>query len=177
MEFVKALSLCQPAKTFIEERLTTAQVEQIITAGLAAPVRLELEESFHISAIRSERVLDHFEGEISDFSLQTQEEIKSGGPVYFVISVKDHQHSKESLYLYAGMIMANMQLQATNDFLGYNFTSEQPNLKMLHAPYAKKRLGIPEDFSPIQILKVGYTSEEVERRKPHMSEVFTRIIS
>lgn len=177
MDFLKVMNACQPTKLFNEEPLTNAQIESIIQAGQSAPISADLEESFLISAIRSDRARDYFQGRENELPTQTREEIQNGGPVYFIISVKDREQSKESMYLFAGMIMAHMQLQATNVLLGYNFSSEQPNVKILEKPELKNRLGIPQDYTPIQILKVGYTSESVEHRKPHLSEVFTRIIS
>ncbi|MDE1547702.1 nitroreductase family protein [Jeotgalibaca caeni] len=177
MDFMKVLHACQPCTEFREERLTNAQVESIVVAGQSAPVVEELQESFHISAIRSEYAQEYLEIPITDLPEKTRDEIKTGGPVYFIISVKDNQQSPESMFLYAGMIMAHMQMQATSILLGYNFLSEQKTVKLLEAPEQKRRLGIPQDFTPIQILKVGYTEEPVENRTPILSEVFTRIIS
>ena len=176
MEFEKVIDACQPAREFDAEKLTDAQIEGIVKAGQAAPIVESLQELFHISAIRSERAEKYLK-EADKLTRVMQEELKNGGPVYFVISVKETGQSKEAVFLYAGMIMAHMQLQATNTLLGFNFSSEQKNVQLLGTEAHKKFLGMPTNYHPIQILKVGYTPEAINLRKPLLSEVFTRIIS
>lgn len=176
MEFDKVINACQPAKIFDEENLTDAQIEGIIKAGQAAPIAKDLQESFHIAAIRSERA-EKYLREKDNLTKLMQDELKNGGPAYFIISVKEAEQSKESMFLYAGMIMAHMQLQATNTLLGFNFSSEQENVHLLGTDEHKEFLDIPTNYNPIQILKVGYTPEEINQREPYLSEVFTRIIS
>ncbi|APZ49395.1 hypothetical protein BW721_06715 [Jeotgalibaca sp. PTS2502] len=98
-----------------------------------------------------------------------------GGPVYFIISVKESDLSEESAHLYAGIVMGNMQLQATNSFLGYRFASEQKKVTLIDQ-VLKERLEIPQDFKPVQVLKVGYVEEDIKKRKVSHGEVLTNII-
>lgn len=175
MDFSKVLHLSQPVEDFQQIRLTRAQVEMMVEAGQCAPIAQEFKNAFHISVIRSERVMadEDLKKKMPSYALQ---EIQTGGPVFFIISVKNGQLKNELTYLYTGMIMANMQLQATAELLGYAFSSKPEKVNLFHTPEWKNKLSIPREFTPIQILKVGYSVEAVNERTPFLSEVLSRIV-
>ncbi|AZP04627.1 nitroreductase family protein [Jeotgalibaca ciconiae] len=177
MEFEKVLIQNHPCERFMDVKLTNAQIESVVKAGQSAPILDDLRENFHIAVIRSERALHLLRDSKKEIPEDLVEEMTAGGPVYFIVSVKDHKLAKESIYLYAGIIMGNMQLQATSIFLGYNFASEQKKVELIDTLELKEKLGIPAEFEPVQILKVGYTEEDIKNRKISHGEVFTKIIS
>ena len=168
MNFSKTIQLSQQANGFQQIQLTRAQIEQLKNAGKSALLEEKIRNLFHISTIRSERVLAEDTGKIEDVSEDTERELQAGGPVFFVLSVKEGQLSEKSAYLYAGMMMAHMQLQATDIQLGYTFHSEQEKVNILSKNEWKSRLHIPRDFSPIQILKIGYPTVPINEREPYL---------
>lgn len=175
MEFEKVIAQNHTSEHFKGIHLTRAQIESIVKAGQSAPIVDELRDQFHISVISSERALEYLTESGKNIPAHLIEEVSLGGPVYFIISVKESDLSEESVYLYAGIVMGNMQLQATNNFLGYRFASEQKKVALIDQ-ILKERLEIPQDFKPVQFLKVGYVEEDIKKRKVSHGQVLTNII-
>ncbi|UJF15465.1 hypothetical protein LZ578_10920 [Jeotgalibaca sp. MA1X17-3] len=177
MNFSKVIQLSQSAKGYQQIKLTNAQIEEIEKSGRRAIPEKIIGDFFHISMIRSEEVLMEKDSEeLTDISEDTSRELRAGGPVFFVISVKDGELSTELISFYTGMIMATMQLQITDLLLGYSFSAPQEKLRLLNMPEWKNRLDVPRDYSVVQILKVGYPDEPVNKRVPYLGSLLSRIL-
>ncbi|MGP6140471.1 hypothetical protein [Jeotgalibaca sp. A127] len=147
MDFTKIVALNRPTENLVTVELTDAQIEAIIVAGLAAPIPEELYNKFHIT-------------------FYSEEENKKG-PVNIVVSLKDGEELESSKYLFAGMIMAQMQLATTNLLLGYQFITDEAGFINLSTPDKKQEIGIPDNYTPIQQLRVGYPEHKVDTREMH----------
>lgn len=146
MDFRRAVIINRPVERFSNFELSDAQIESIILAGLATPIPSELYKKFHINFYKE------------------QLESKNSGPINIVISLKDEEEQKESKYLFAGMIMGQMQLAVTSLLLGYKYVTDSQELNELSNPDQKEKLGIPANYTPIQKLQIGYPAEEVRDR-------------
>lgn len=147
MDFTKIIALNRPTKELLEIELTDAQIEAIIVAGLAAPIPVDLFDIFHIT----------FYCEASN----------KKGPVNIVVSLKGGEEADGNMHLFAGMIMAQMQLATTNLLLAYQFITDEEEFKNISSPESKQKIGIPENYTPIQQLRVGYPSGKVDAREMH----------
>ena len=147
MDFRKVVVINHPTVEFSNIELSEAQIESIILAGLSTPIPVELYKKFHITFYKE------------------QENKTNSGPVNIVISLKDGEEFKEAKYLFAGMIMGQMQLAATNLLLGYAYVTEEGVLADLAKPEQKEMIGIPANYTPIQQLRLGYPAEEVRERE------------
>lgn len=177
MNFSKVIQLSQSAKGYQQIELTNAQIEEIETSGRRAIPEKIISDLFHISMIRSEEVLKEKDSEeLVNISEDTSRELSAGGPVFFVISVKDGELSAELTSFYTGMMMGTMQLQATDLLLGYSFSAPQEKIHILNRSEWKNRLGIPRDHSAVQLLKVGYPNEPVNERIPYLGSLLSRVL-
>lgn len=147
MDFTKVAALNRPTEKLVAIELTDAQIEAIIVAGLTAPIPKKLHDKFHIT----------FYSE--------QEDAK--GPINIVVSLKDGEAAESSNYLFAGMIMCQMQLATTNSLLAYQYITEDEGFARISSPEAKKEIGIPANYTPIQQLRVGYPENHVDAREAH----------
>lgn len=147
MDFTKVAALNRPTEKLVAVEMTDAQIEAIIVAGLAAPIPEHLYDKFHIT----------FYCEKENFK----------GPINIVVSLKDGLESESSKYLFAGMIMAQMQLATTNSLLGYQYSDDEGELERISAPEVKAEIGIPSHYTPIQQLRVGYPENRVDTREVH----------
>ena len=147
MDFTKVAALNRPTEKLVAIELTEAQIEAIIVAGLAAPIPEKLYDKFHIT----------FYSEQGD----------ARGPINIVVSLKDGETDESSKYLFAGMIMCQMQLATTNSLLAYQYITDEEGFARISSPEAKKEIGIPENYTPIQQLRVGYPENRVDSRETH----------
>lgn len=177
MNFTKVIKLSQPENDFQQIELTRAQIEEIEQAGQHALLSQEIRDLFHISVIRSEKgLMENESAQVRDRAEDTKRELQAGGPIFFVISVKEHALPTESIYLYTGMMMAAIQLQATDLLLGYSFSAQPEKIKHLNSPDWENRLGIPHGFSAVQIVKIGYPEKAVDKRVPYLGNLLSRVL-
>lgn len=156
MNFRRAVIINRPVERFSSFELSDAQIESIILAGLATPIPTDLYKKFHITFYKE------------------QSDSKNSGPVNIVISLKDEKEQKESKYLFAGMIMGQMQLAVTSLLLGYKYITDSQELSELSTPDQKEKIGIPTNYTPIQKLQIGYPAEEVRDRDGLENSVLAR---
>ena len=147
MDFTKVAALNRPTEKLVAIELTEAQIEAVVVAGLAAPIPENLYDKFHITFYSEEGAVK--------------------GPINIVVSLKDGEESESSKYLFAGMIMCQMQLAATNALLAYQFITEDEGFAKISSPETKKEIGIPDNYTPIQQLRVGYPENRVDSRQVH----------
>lgn len=177
MNYSNVIQLSQIAKKYKHIKLTRAQIEEIEMSGRRAIPEKAVGDLFSISMIRSEDVLmEKGSEELIDISEDTSRELSGGGPVFFVISVKEGSLTTELTSFYTGMIMATMQLQITDLLLGYSYSAPQEKIRLLNMPEWKNRLDIPRDFLAVQILKVGYPNEPVSQRVPYLGSLLSRTL-
>jgi nitroreductase len=174
MEFMKALYERQSTRKFQKTTLSQGQIEIILKAGQAAPIGRKLFENLHITVVKNAEALVAIKAAAVEATGKPEANPLYDAPVLFLVSAKEADQPVNIAN--AAVIVENMHLQATEQFLGSCFLMGIMFNGTLAAPGLKGKLGIPEGFSPVAGLVVGYPHGYLIDREPTLDKISYNIV-
>lgn len=163
MELMDVMALRKSSRAYKKDALTEAQIETLLEAGAMAPVGRALYETLHYTVVTDEAVLK----EISDKALEAAGNVGGpdplyGAPVFILISTKTEMANGIGI-ANASCVIDHMHMAATEMGLGscYIWGCMQP---FKANPEMAQIFKLPEGFTPVAGLIVGYTEAEAKKR-------------
>lgn len=154
MELMKAIEARYSCRGFLDEQVSQAQLEQILHAGMCAPVGLKLYDDFLITVIQDADFLTRFD-KAADPVRRRPGSIFYGAPTVILVSGKVSQEFAGLEQCSASCILQNMLLAATDLGLASVFIKNMVNVLNL-APELLAELQLPQGFIPIAGMALGY---------------------
>jgi nitroreductase len=135
---------------FVEEAL----VAKLIKSGEEAPVAKGLYGDYLFTVVNGNKALE-FNKEIINVS---QRNVFYNAPLIILVSTKNTANPELS-FQDAGCILENMHLEATNLGLGSVYIYSGAKIMRSYVELYKF-VSLPEEYTPLAALAIGYVSEE-----------------
>ena len=166
METMYAIKTRRSVRKYKAEQITDVQLYTILAAGSAAAVGMAAYDRLHMAVVQNSELLMQVNDAIAGFMAKIMPnagkgDFIKGAPTIVVISAKEPDSSpmKGMHYINAGCVAENMMLAAVDVGLSsYVIGSAGDGIggdaQLQHA------LGIPEEFTPLFAIALGYDGEE-----------------
>lgn len=155
MDFMQVIKRRKSSRKYIEKQINEEDLRQILFAGCAAPISRKDYNSIRFTIVQDKTML-HKISEAADLS---------SDPLYHVptlIIISTTKAAVENVeYFNVACIVENMLLAATNLGIGSIFLTHFL-LAIMKRKDLLKELAIPEGYTPISAVGVGYVSETEE---------------
>jgi nitroreductase len=188
MEFSKVLEMRHSSRKFRDVQITKAEIDAILLAGCNAPVGSNLYRDVHITVVQDKTVLEKLnaatfrrmqdpqmrqklEKIIGEMSERAKESAPAAVPFYGAPTVILVSHRNQDLqpgieYANVTSIVQIMHLAATNLGLGSVFVwGILESMRMYPDLDRSALLNLPDGFSPLMGLIVGYPVKPLEERE------------
>jgi len=165
MDLNQALRLRCSTRSFLPEQITAGQLGQILDAAQLAPIAGGNYSMSHITVIQDQELLD----EIRRACMMHRKDGSAVDPLYgapTLIMLSASGPSADHIeYCNVACAIENMALAATG--LGLGSVYLWGYLKKLRkCPDVLKKLEIPEGYTPLSSIGVGYAKHPAIERKP-----------
>lgn len=146
-------------------------IQKILDAALLSPIVRW--HKFHLTVVTNREAMDLAEEAARIFVKEEKRRaFMHGAPVWIILSGVRHtdqdpdtaEWKNDNLFWNVGSIIENMELQATALGLascGMNYTI----VGMRDKPEVQKAVGVPDGYSALASVVIGYTDEEIPERK------------
>lgn len=192
MNFKKVLLTRQSTRDYKDEQLTTDEVASILTAGMHAPVGRGQYQNLHITVVQDQAVLDRMceatwarlalekkvmelKGEDSSV-LPENPNVFFGAPTVIFVSHKGLGAPTGIAWSNAISVVNQMHLEATNLGLGSCYVwGALDAMRTIPALDHTDLLELPEGFTPLCALAVGYPTKPLKANKKQHEISMNRI--
>jgi nitroreductase len=187
MEFDKVLKMRRSCRKFRDAEITKAELDAILLAGCSAPVGSNLYRDVHITVIQDKTVLEKLSAAtvrrmqdplmrekmkkiIGEMAERAQEAAPAvipfyGAPAVIIVSHRNQDLQPGIEYANVTSIIQTMHLAATNMGLGSVFIWGILESMRIYPDLDKSALlNLPDGFSPLMGLSVGYPVKPLEER-------------
>lgn len=162
MELRKAISSRRAVRSYKDTPVGDSQLEQILTAGCAAPVGKNLYDYLRLTVVQDREILRSI-SEGLKASMHVDFDPLYNAPALILVSSKQMPFPNIE-YADAGCIMENMMLEAAEQGLG-SVVIWGSAMVVNAVPDIKKALRIPEDYTAVSGIVLGYANEAVEPKE------------
>ena len=166
MNTLEAIAKRYSARAYKSEQISEENLNEILKAGMSAPVGSGLYDSLHISVIQEWDLLNEISNAVTDMvekMLGKRLDKNFGAPTMMIVSAKPAKMPGIE-YANAACVLENMAIAATS--LGIdNIIWGGAATIVKEEPYRSK-VGIPEGFTPVLCASFGYAVKE-EPAKEH----------
>lgn len=159
MELRDAISMRRAVRSYQTAAVEDAKLDKILKAGCAAPVGKSLYDYLRITVIQNSEILKSISEGLKT-NMHVDFDPLYHAPVLILISSKAMPFPNIE-FADAGCIMQNMMLEATEQGLG-SVVIWGSGMIVNAVPDLKKILQIPEEYTSISGIVVGYAKEDVE---------------
>jgi len=175
MEFNKLMTLRKSTRAYSDRKVSDAQIQALLEAGSMAPVGRALFETLHYTVITNEAVLK----QMSDMALEAAGNAGGnsplyGAPAFILISTKSEMANSIGI-ANASCVIDHMHMAAVDMGLAscYIWGCVQP---FKANPEMAKIFELPEGFTPVAGLIVGYAAAEDDSERPVENKIATSYI-
>lgn len=172
MELLNAISSRRSIRSYKDISVEDSKLEQILKAGCAAPVGKNLYDNLRITVIENKEIL-HSISEGLKMNMHVDFDPLYNAPVLILVSTKKMPFPNIE-FADAGCIMQNMMLEATEQGLG-SVVIWGSSMVVNAVPDLKKALRIPDEYTAVSGIVVGYANETVEPKELNLSIHVDRI--
>lgn len=166
MELLNAITSRRSIRSYKDTSVEDFKLEQILKAGCAAPVGKGLYENLRITVVKDKELLRSIsEGLKMDMHVDFNPLYNAS--VLIIVSSKDMPFPNIE-FADTGCILQNMMLEATEQGLGSVFIWGS-SMVVNAVPDLKKALQIPDEYTAVSGIAVGYANEEVEPKLLELS--------
>lgn len=162
MELLNAISSRRAIRSYKDIPVEDCRLEQILKAGCAAPVGKNLYDYLRISVVQNKEILCSI-SEGLKMNMQVDFDPLYNAPALILISTKKMPFPNIE-FADAGCIMQNMMLEATEQGLG-SVVIWGSSMVVNAVADLKKALQIPDDYTAVSGIVVGYANETVEPKE------------
>lgn len=172
MELLNAISSRRAIRSYKGISVEDCKLEQILKAGCAAPVGKNLYDNMRITVVENKEIL-HSISEGLKMNMHVDFDPLYNAPALILISTKKMPFPNIE-FADAGCIMQNMMLEATEQGLG-SVVIWGSSMVVNAVPDLKKALQIPDEYTAISGIVVGYANQIVEPKELNLSIHVDRI--
>ena len=162
MELLNAISSRRSIRSYKDISVEDSKLEQILKAGCAAPVGKNLYDNLRITVVENKEIL-HSISEGLKMNMHVDFDPLYNAPVLILVSTKKMPFPNIE-FADAGCIMQNMMLEATEQELG-SVVIWGSSMVVNAVPDLKNALQIPDEYTAVSGIAVGYTNETVEPKE------------
>ena len=166
MELLNAISSRRAIRSYKETPVKDCHLEQILKAGCAAPVGKGLYNHLRLTVIQNKGILRSI-SEGLKANMGVDFDPLYNAPALILISAQKMPFPNIE-YADAGYILQNMMLEATEQGLG-SVVIWGSSMVVNAVPELKKALQIPEDYTAVSGIALGYANETVEPKELGLS--------
>lgn len=158
METLKAIAKRKSTRAFLpDKQISKESLNTILSAGCAAPVGMSDYSSIHLTVIQNRELLEKISQTAQDV-MKININFMYGAPTFVLISASEKQKAPNVQYSNIACVIENMLLAATDIgvdsvYLWGGLTIFAENIELC------KELGIPDGFSPVSGVALGYALE------------------
>jgi nitroreductase len=178
METIKALAVRKAVRIYRKEQISDSELNTVLCAGSLAPVGLGMFNSYRLTVVRDRDFMERVE-KATIRAFDDNSEMKSvfyGAPTLIIISANKSQDTDSpfakipaekmlGLEVASAACIADTMLIAATD-IGLASIYLCAFVEGFNAePDLIKELGLPDGFSPIAGILLGYTDEVAVERK------------
>ncbi|HEX3022191.1 MAG TPA: nitroreductase family protein [Lachnospiraceae bacterium] len=155
MEFMQVIKNRKSVRAYKDEQISEEALQQILYTGCAAPVSNKDYKSIHITVVQSETMLERIRNAVNFSS-----DPLYGVPTLIIISSTKASVANVECFnaacIVENMLLASTNLNIASIYLTFflQFLADKKDLLM--------DLGIPEGFSPISAVGIGYAKDITE---------------
>ncbi|HEY8891588.1 MAG TPA: nitroreductase family protein [Clostridium sp.] len=164
MEMIKTIEMRKSTRSYKAEQISDESLTVILNAGCAAPVGMGAYDSVHITVIQNSDLLNKITKVTTNTFGNPEMKPFYGAPTLIIVSSKVNEEVPTVGVANAACIIENMTLAATDMSLGsvylWAFISSFSADKDL-----LKELGLPEGFTPLSGIAIGYPVEALDKAK------------
>ncbi|MGN0167747.1 MAG: nitroreductase family protein [Acetatifactor sp.] len=172
MELLNAISSRRAIRSYKDAPVKDSQLEQILKSGCAAPVGKSLYDHLRLTVIQDKGILRAI-SEGLKANMHVDFDPLYNAPALILVSSKKMPFPNIE-YADAGCILQNMMLEATEQGLG-SVVIWGSSMVVNAVPDLKKALQIPDDYTAVSSIVVGYANETVEPKELSLSIHVDRI--
>lgn len=159
METLKAIARRKTTRAFApEKQISKEQLDTILAAGCAAPVGASDFSSIHLTVIQDPAILAKINKVVQE-TMKIDRNFLYNSPTLVITSVSKKQKFPNIQYSNAACIIENMILAATDAEIDSVYLWTVIGIVGGNAKLCKD-LGIPESFTPVSGLGLGYAVEK-----------------
>lgn len=165
MNTMQAIQERYSCRTYESKAVEQEKVEQLLEAVYATPIAMKRYEDLHVTIITNSEFLKVWDEATAKMYNQLGEHPLYGVPLVVLLSGRTGEEIPSATpYLNGGVAVENLALAATELGLG-NVIFGGP-VRALHSqPALLEQLQLPEGFSPVVALGIGYAAQEPEKRE------------
>ena len=175
MEFKTVMGLRKSARAYSDKKVSDEQIRALLEAGSMAPVGRAMYETLHYTVITDGAVLK----EMSDKALEAAGNVGGnsplyGAPAFILVSTKTEMANNLGI-ANASCVIDHMHMAAVDMGLAscYIWGCVQP---FKADPEMAKIFKLPEGFTPVAGLIVGYAAEADQTERPMENKIATDYI-
>ncbi len=166
METLQAIAIRKSTRSFKNEQISENILDNILKAGMAAPVGSGQYDSLHLTVIQNEQLLNNIGDKVTELvQKMTGKEMNKnfGAPTMIVVSAKTG-HMPGIEYANAACVLENMALAATDMGIA-NIIWGGATAVISQDESLRSNLEIPEGFNPVLCASFGYGITEEDARE------------
>ena len=161
MNTLEAIFSRKSTRAYRPEQISEENLETILKAGFAAPIGMARYDTLHISVIQNDELLAKIFDEAEEVMFKAvgiRKNMNFGAKtVMLVSSLPAYREGVE--YAHAGFVIENMVIAATS--LGIDsVVLGGPISGIAESNELKNAIGVPEGFSPLLAVALGYATED-----------------
>ena len=166
METMKAIVTRRSVRAYKAEQIAEEALDEILAAGSIAAMGMRTYDHLHMAVVQSEEALGKLSEGIGRFMAKVMPgrgngNFLMGAPTVVIISALDPDKCpmKGMHYINSGCVAENIMLAAADKGIGsvvLGIASDVVN----NDEELKKELGVPEQFTPLFAIALGYAVDE-----------------
>ena len=165
MDMIECIAARKSVRQFDRTPVEREKLKQIVRAALYAPTGMHLYDSLHLTVLATHEAVDKFTDLARKQSGDAQADPAHGAGALSVVSGKRPDMPVENANV--ACMIENMLLAATELKLGslYVFGAIHSLRGSLQESAFRKLLNLPDEFTPLGSVAVGYCAEKFQPRK------------
>lgn len=158
METKEAINKRVSVRHFLDKQITNNELKTLLKAGSQAPIGMSKYQEMHITIIQDKNLLTELNEAAENYFQQKGKRLFHGAPTGIIVSGKKTNYYGME-YDNGACILENMHLMATDLGLGAVYLKGVVAFFLDNPQYLKK-LNIPEDFTILAGMAIGYPDKE-----------------
>ena len=165
MNTMQAIQERYSCRNYEHKAVDQEKVEELMKAVYATPIAMKRYEDLHVTVITKEDFLKAWDEATAKMYNQLGEHPLYGVPLVVLLSGRTGEEIPSSTpYLNGGVAVENLALAATE--LGLGSVIFGGPVRALHGqPALLEQLQLPEGFSPVVALGIGYAAQKPAERE------------
>lgn len=175
METLKAIAMRRSTRAFQPKQISEQELDTILRAGCAAPVGMGAYEAVHLTVLQNRELMEEIAEAAAKAFGRPDMNPFYGAPTVVIVSGTKNRRVPNIEYANAACIIENMLLAATD--LGLGSVYLWGFIRALNdSPDLLKKLDLPEGFTPVSAVALGYPVEPLTGEKKLEKRIAINIV-